>query len=151
MLWDYCKFHYHTTTGGQQRSRFTMLILVRAQMLFIGKPTIPPVKQTEFGWFHLNLKEMMQWQMHESQLMQSRKFVLEQDLRYQIISELDVIWTEETWCQSFVIGSLCTTESLCYCYVMSALDCKAQATCSTVQHCDTNVNDRCKRGILSQP
>lgn len=52
---------------------------------------IPPVKQTEFGWFHLNLKEMMQWQMHESQLMQSRKFVLEQDLQYQIISELDVI------------------------------------------------------------
>lgn len=68
-----------------------MLILVRAQMLFIGKPTIPPVKQTEFGWFHLNLKEMMQWQMHESELMQSRNFVLEQDLRYQIISELDVI------------------------------------------------------------
>lgn len=33
----------------------------------------------------------MQWQMHESELMQSRNFVLEQDLRYQIISELDVI------------------------------------------------------------
>lgn len=50
-------------------------------MLFIGKPIIPRVKQTEFGWFYLNLKEKMQWQMYESQLMQSRKFVLEQDLR----------------------------------------------------------------------
>lgn len=57
MLWDYCRFHCHTTTGGQQRSRLTKLILVRAQMLFIGKR--PSSSPTNRIWFYLNLTEMM--------------------------------------------------------------------------------------------
>lgn len=45
---------------------------------------------------------------------------------------LDIIHTEKTLCQSFVIGWLCITELLFSCYVTSVLDSKAHTTYFTV-------------------